>query len=295
MEPNVVRRIGRVASSGQVALFRVAAAVDPVARQSAAVVLQLGKAGHLLARGEALAVFFCHINQEASVQLPRDLMRIGLVTTIVPGEVPDRLRKHPVLLVRALHRSGEPIDNIEIRAAVGDGLYRAEAPLRPAPAVDDAPLLLDPGRGGENEHFGRDARWIGARALPEARRLVLEQIGDHHPLELIQSRPDQTRVGAAHRGVLAETEESLQLAVEHGVSEREKGVALSLKSLAELGQVRKVEVILARGMLTPPRFQQTHDILRRVLQPVRAGRIGRHRSHAFQIALQVDCPLPPAS
>ena len=41
-------------------------------------------------------------------------------------------------------------------------------------------------------------------------------------------------------------------------------------------------------MLTPPRFQQTHDILRRVLQPVRAGRIGRHRSHAFQIALQVD-------
>ena len=41
-------------------------------------------------------------------------------------------------------------------------------------------------------------------------------------------------------------------------------------------------------MLTPPRFQQADDILRRVLQPVGAGRIGRHRSHAFQIALQVD-------
>ena len=125
---------------------------------------------------------------------------------------------------------GEPIDDIEIRAAVGDGLYRAEAPLRPAPAVDDAAFLLDAGRGGENEHFGRDPSRIGARPLPEARRLVLEQIGDHHPLELIQSRADQTRVGAAHRGVLAEAEESLHLAGEHGVSEREKGVALSLKS-----------------------------------------------------------------
>ena len=260
---------------------------------SAAVVAQLGEAGHLLARGEALAVFFCHINQEASVQLPRDLMRIGLVTTIVPGEVPDRLRKHPVLLVGALHGAGEAIDDIEIGAAVGDGLHRAEAPLRPAPAVDDAAFFFDAGTGGQNEHFGGNSSRIGARPFPEARRLVLEQIGDHHPLELVQPRTNQTRVGAAHRGVLTEAEEPLHLAGEHGVGEREKSVALSLKSLAELGQIRKVEVILARGMLTPPRFQQTDDILRRVLQPVGAGRIGRQLMGVtrLEVALQIAVRL----
>ena len=155
------------------------------------------------------------------------------------------------------------------------GFTALVAPLRPAPAVDDAAFLLDARTSRQNEDFGGNSTRIGARPLPEARRLVLEQVSDHHPLELIQSRAYQTRVGAAHRGVLAETEESLQLAGEHGVSEREKGVALSLKSLAKLRQVRKVEVILARGMLTPPCFQQTDDILRRVLQPVGAGRIGR--------------------
>jgi hypothetical protein len=55
--------------------------------------------------------------------------------------------------------------------------------------------------------------------------------------------------------VLAEAEESLHLAGEHGVGKREKRVALSLKSAAELRQIREGKVILALGVLTPPRFQ----------------------------------------
>jgi hypothetical protein len=72
------------------------------------------------------------------------------------------------------------------------------------------------------------------------------------------------------------------------VGKRQKRVALSLKAAAELRQVSEGKVILALGVLAPPRFQQTHDILWRVQQPVHTGRIGRHRSHALQIALQVD-------
>ena len=107
MEPDAVRRIGRVAPGGQVALLGVAAAVDPVARHGAAVVPQLREARDLLARGEARAVRLGHVGQEASVQLPRDAMGIGLVS-IVPGEVPDRLREHPVLLVGALDGLASP-------------------------------------------------------------------------------------------------------------------------------------------------------------------------------------------
>ena len=271
MEPDAVRRVGRVASGGQVALLRVAAAVDPVARHGAAVVLQLREAGHLLAGGEALCRRLVrHVGQEPPVQLARDAVRIGLVA-VVPGEVPDRLREHPVLLVRALHGLGEPVDDVEIGTAVGDGLHRAVAPLRPAPAVDDAALLLDAGGGGEHEHLGRDLGRIDARPLPEARRLVLEQIGDHHPFELVQPGPDQARVGAAHRGVLAEAEEPLHLAGQHGVGEREERVALALESARRAsGRYEKAKSFSRRGVLAPPGLQQAHDVLRRVLQPVRA-------------------------
>src|SRR5258708_11304563 len=107
-------------------------------------------------------------------------MRIGLVTPIVPVEAPDRLREYSVLLVDPLHRFGEPVDNIEIGTAVGNRLHSAEAPLRPAPAVDDAPLFLDPGRGGENEHLGRDSPRGGAPPPPQFPPLVLQQILDPH-------------------------------------------------------------------------------------------------------------------
>src|SRR5258707_15197155 len=100
-------------------------------------------------------------------------MRIGLVTPIVPVEAPDRLREYSVLLVDPLHRFGEPVDNIEIGTAVGNRLHSAEAPLRPAPAVDDAPLFLDPGRGGEKEHLRWGFSRVRAERPPEFRRLSL--------------------------------------------------------------------------------------------------------------------------
>jgi hypothetical protein len=40
----------------------------------------------------------------------------------------------------------------------------------------------------------------------------------------------------------------MHFAGEHGVSERQKGVALSLKAVAELRQVSEVEIILRCGM-----------------------------------------------
>src|SRR5215471_15518263 len=187
------------------------------------------------------------------------------VLSIVPSEMADRLWKYSILLVDAFHCFGEAIDDIEVGAAVGDGLHCLVAPLCPASAVDNAAFLLDARTGRQNEDFGGNSSRINSRPLPEARGLVLEQIGDHYPIELIQTRAYQSRVGAAHRGVLAEAEESFHLAGKHRVREREKRVALPFKSAAELRQVSEVEVILARGVLAPPSFQQAHDIFRRVL------------------------------
>ena len=117
---------------------------------------------------------------------------------------------------------------------------------------------------------------------------MLEQIGDHEPIELVDGRTDQPRVGAADHGILAEAEEPLDFARQHRVGEREKRIALSFETSPQLRQVGKVEVVLALGVIAPPRLEQAHDILGRVLQPVGALRIGRHRSDALQIALEVD-------
>src|SRR5262244_2976755 len=114
-------------------------------------------------------------------------MRVRVIT-IVPGEMADRLREYPIFLVSALHGFGQAIDYIEVGAAVGNGLHRLVAPLRPASAVDNAALFLDARTGRQNEDFGGNSSRINSRPLPEARGLVLEQISDHYPIELIESR-----------------------------------------------------------------------------------------------------------
>ena len=207
---------------------------------------------------------------------------------IIPRQVAYRLWKYAVLRVRALHGFSEAVDDIEVGAAVRDRLNRAMAPLRPAPAVDDAAFLLDAGTGRQNKDLGGDSSRINTGPLPELRGLVLEQIGDHEPIELVDGRTDQPRVGAADHGILAEAEEPLDFARQHRVGEREKRIALSFETSPQLRQVGKVEVVLALGVIAPPRLEQAHDILGRVLQPVGALRIGRHRSDALQIALEVD-------
>src|SRR4029077_10808007 len=98
-----------------------------------------------------------------------------------------------------------------------------------------------------------------AGPLPEPCGLMFEQIGDHEPIELVDSRTDQPRVGAAHHRILAEAEEPFYFAGKHGVGEREKGVTLSLKAATELRQMREVEIVFALGVFTPPSFQQAHD------------------------------------
>src|SRR5207245_11261173 len=147
IEPDFVRRIGHLASSGKVALFRIAAAVDPVPRQGAAVVAQLGEAGHLFASSEALAVFVRDVDEEASVEFAGDTNGIWMIA-IIPRQVAYRLWKYAVLRIRALHRFGEAIDDVEVRAAVRDRLDRAMAPLHPASAIDDAALFFHAGAGG---------------------------------------------------------------------------------------------------------------------------------------------------
>src|SRR5688500_13651751 len=210
------------------------------------------------------------------------------VIAVVPREMADRIRKHAILLVGSLECLGETIHDIQVGAAVRDRLNSLVAPLGPASAVDDAAFLLDTGAGRENEDLGGNSSRIDARPLPELRSLMLEQIGDHEPIELVYSRTDQARVGAAHHGILAEAEEPLDFAREHRVGEREKRIALSFETSPQLRQVEKIEVVLTLGVLAPPRLEQTDDILRRVLQPVGALRIGRYRSDALQISLEIN-------
>src|SRR5262249_53012068 len=134
-------------------------------------------------------------NQEAPIHFARDAVRIRMLS-IVPREMADRLREYSILLIGALHGFGQAVDDIEVGAAVGNGLHGLVAPLRPASAVDDAAFLLNARTGRQNEDFGGNPRRIDSRPFPEACGLVLEQVGDHHPIELIQTPTSTARVPA---------------------------------------------------------------------------------------------------
>ena len=170
---------------------------------------------------------------------------------IVPGEMADRRGKYAVFLVSALHGAGEPVDDIEVGTAVGNRLDSAVAPLRPAPAVDDAPLFLDPDVAGQNEHFGGNS--LGSAPGGFQKPAVSCSNKSATTIHSSLSSPARIRRALAPptAGFWPKQNSPFTFAGEHRVGEREKCIALSLKSPAELRQVSEVEVIFAAWRARP--------------------------------------------
>ena len=201
MEPDAVRRIDRIASSGQVALLGVAAAVDPVARRACCRRPAAGRSpGTCLPSRRRTSARSARARRHGDRPRDRRSPRRGA------GSAPGRPRPSRTRVSTAwaspstMSRSGR-------QSAMGFTARKRHCAQRPLLTM--LPSFSTPDvAGSTNTSVGMR---VGSTPgpLPEARRLVLEEVGDHHPFELVQPGPDQARVGAAHRGVLAEAEEPL--------------------------------------------------------------------------------------
>ncbi len=117
-----------------------------------------------------------------------------------------------------------------------------------AAGVGGAALLLGIGRGRQLDDLGLDRLGIDVVELavifPETRRLGLQRIDDHQPLELGQPRGDLVLVGCRHQGVEALAEQAVHLARRHHVDHLQDVVAR-----VELGQViERPVVVLGRRL-----------------------------------------------
>ena len=128
------------------------------------------------------------------------------------------------------------------------------------------------------------------RVVPEGRRLDLDQVADHEPVEIAQGGAVVATVGRADGRVLAHDEEALDRPVDHPRQRRVVGVVAG-----QARQVAEAEVVLGGGRVAPPRLQQRDGVgahvgpvagRRRALldvllqRPVRLGR--GHRQVARQ-------------
>ena len=168
----------RVADAGaalhQVARVRVAACVDPVSRRRRAVVLEVGKGRQALAGGEVEAV-----------DLLGDLVELGLQRIFVlEGHGHDRIGELPALvLVELLHPAEDVGQDPVVMAGLALRRHHLVLPLRPAAAVHERAVLLDPVGGRHHEHLGLNRRGSGARRVPELRARSGQRVHHHQPLQ----------------------------------------------------------------------------------------------------------------
>src|SRR5205085_9882857 len=109
----------------------------------------------------------------------------------------------------------------EVGTAVLPRLDRLEVPLQQALRVRERSVLLDVTRGGQQEDLrsdlvGLQLAGLDLRAVvPEGRRLDLDEVADHEPVELREPESLSTAVRGPDRGVLADHEVALDLPLQH--------------------------------------------------------------------------------
>src|SRR5207248_7744795 len=120
-------------------------------------------------------------------------LAMGAPGRVAPHETPDGLvALFPRARVKLLEAQAEVVGEIEIAAAVAGRLDRLVMPLQEPLRVGEGAVLLDVGRGGEEEDLGLDVPWrhlarldLRSRA-PEFSGLRDLEIADHEPVELLQ-------------------------------------------------------------------------------------------------------------
>jgi hypothetical protein len=159
---DVVCRVLLPAAGGHVAFFRIAVAVQPVARRGGPVGLEKSETGHQGALFEGFA-FDGDILHKIAVDLPGHLVRIVCaIGFVVPFQVANRFGKNAPILVYRFDLLSQCQDDVAVRQAVSQRFGPLVAPLHPAAAVGDAALLFHRYTGRQHEDFGLDGRRIHA-------------------------------------------------------------------------------------------------------------------------------------
>ena len=139
------------------------------------------------------------------------------------------------------------------------------------------------GGHGKQEAFGLHLLGIEAGALPEGRRLVVEDVDVDHPVKVLQRLPDLIGIREAARGVLAHTGEALDLARIHGVDHaHDRGVL----PVVELRQIVVTKAVFRRPAFGIEGPHQAGGVLAGIAHPVQGLRVRRLGRGARDVLLQ---------
>ena len=168
-------RVRRPAAGHLVARFRVAAGVDPVARGGRTVVGQLAERRQQPPAHEVAAVDF--FRQLDGGRQARD--------QVVPGQVLDRLVvRAALLLVQLLHAPEQLGQDPRIRLDADRRIDHLLLPLRPAAAVGERSVALDPVAARQVQHLGVNLGGVHPGRLPELGGVEHERVDYDLPLQL---------------------------------------------------------------------------------------------------------------
>ncbi len=175
----------------EIAALRIAAGVDPVAGRRRAVVFQLGE------RVQALLG-----RQVEPVDLLRELIQLRLGgILVVERERHDRRRELAAFVaIQLLHPLEQFGEDPVIVAGLSLGWQDLILPLRPAAAIHERAVLLDPVRRRDHEDFGLDRFGICVRAPPELRAGGRQRVHHGEPLEIAERLQHLIRIRADARG-----------------------------------------------------------------------------------------------
>ena len=203
-----------------VARLGVAPGVDPVAGARRPVVGQLAERREQPPRAQVVAVDLLR-------QLDhRRLARIQ----VVPRQVLDGIVPGAALrLVELLHAPEELRQDPGIGPDADRRVDRLLLPLRPAPAVGERAVALDPVGGRQIEHLGVDLGRVHARRLPELGRVEHEGVDDHLPLQLRHRIEQAGHVRAGEQRIEPEGDEPFESPLVRLVPDAQpRGVAVLL-------------------------------------------------------------------
>ena len=231
----------------EIARIEVAAGVDPVAGGRGAVVLEQRKRGHLLAGRQVLAV-----------DLLGDLVELRFQgVLVVEGDGLDRVGELAALgLVELLHALEDVGQDPVVVARLTLRWQHLLLPLRPAPAVDEGAVLLDPVGRGDHEDLCLHLARIDAGRAPELRAGRRQGVHHHQPLQvaervahLVAVRPD---AGGGHAG----QDQALHLSLERLVVDGHPG-----RVAGRLGdEVESELVVLLRRVPIPGLERADHEV-----------------------------------
>src|SRR5438309_5478159 len=185
--PTMSKEVVRLLALRKVlALFGIMPAVDPTSGCGRTVVFQVVEVRDQLT-----------VRQRVAVDLLVNHIHDGLVVRTFDRVVPSERAQWRVDRIRILRRKllqarAEVVDEVRLAASVALRLDCLLVPLQQTLCVGEGAVFLYVRCGSEEEHLGANvlrtelSAFYFGRVIPEARRLRLEQVAYHQPLQLAE-------------------------------------------------------------------------------------------------------------